>query len=59
MRYALATATIKAGWSAKKVASQLGHSSTAITLDMYVEDAPSWQDVADLWGDLPSAGQEP
>jgi len=30
----LATAAIKAGWSAKKVAAQLGHSSTAITLDM-------------------------
>jgi integrase len=54
LRHAFATAAIKAGWSAKKVASQLGHSSTAITLDMYVEDAPSWQDVEELWGDLPS-----
>ena len=58
LRHAFATAAIKAGWSAKKVAAQLGHSSTAITLDMYVEDAPSWQDVAELWGDLPSPGQE-
>ena len=53
LRHAFATAAIKAGWSAKKVASQLGHSSTAITLDMYVEEAPSWQDVEELWGDLP------
>jgi integrase len=58
LRHAFATATIKAGWSAKKVAAQLGHSSTAITLDMYVQDAPSWQDVAELWGDLPSRGAE-
>ena len=53
LRHAFATAAIKAGLSAKKMAAQLGHSSTAITLDMYVQDAPSWQDVAELWGDLP------
>ena len=58
LRHALAAAAIKAGWSAKKVASQLGDSSTAITLDMYVEDAPSWQDVAKLRGDLYSTEQE-
>jgi integrase len=58
LRHAFATAAIKAGWSAKKVAAQLGHSSTAITLDMYVQDAPSWQDVAELWGDLPSREAE-
>jgi integrase len=58
LRHAFATAAIKAGWSAKKVAAQLGHSSTAITLDMYVQDAPSWQDVAELWGDLPSRNAE-
>ncbi|MGA2976753.1 MAG: tyrosine-type recombinase/integrase [Spirochaetia bacterium] len=58
LRYAFATAAIKAGWSAKKVAAQLGHSSTAITLDTYVQDAPSWQDVAELWGDLPSRDAE-
>ena len=56
--HAFATAAIKAGGAAKKVASQLGHSSTAITLDMYVEDAPSWQDVAELWGDFQSPGPE-
>ncbi len=58
LRHAFATAAIKAGWSAKKMAAQLGHSSTAITLDMYVQDAPSWQDVADLWGDLPAREAE-
>jgi integrase len=56
LRHAFATAAIKAGWSAKKAASQLGHSSTAITLDMYLEDAPTWQDVAELWGDRPAPG---
>jgi len=40
------------------VAAQLGHSSTAITLDMYAQDALSWQDVAELWGDLPSREAE-
>ena len=40
LRHAFATVAIKAGWSAKKVAALLGHSSTAITLDMYLEDAP-------------------
>ena len=58
LRHAFATAAIKAGWSAKKMAAQLGHSSTAITLDMYVQDAPSWQDVTELWGDLPSREAE-
>ena len=58
LRHAFATAAIKAGWSAKKVAAQLGHSSAAITLDMYVQDAPSWQDVAELWGDLSSREAE-
>jgi integrase/recombinase XerD len=49
LRHAFATAAIKDGWSPKKVASQLGHSSTSITLDMYVEDSPAWRDLQKLW----------
>ena len=50
LRHVFATTALKAGWSAKKIAGQLGHSSTSITLDMYVQDSPTWQDLNSLWG---------
>lgn len=49
LRHVFATTALKAGWSPRKLAEQLGHSSTAITLDMYVHDSPTWQDIKNLW----------
>jgi hypothetical protein len=40
---------LKSGWSPKKIAVQLGHSSTSITLDMYCQDSPTWMDVKRLF----------
>jgi integrase/recombinase XerD len=60
LRHAFATAAIKDGWSPKKVASQLGHSSTFITLDMYVEDVATWKDLQALWkaNEMPNSGKK-
>jgi integrase len=49
LRHVFATTALKAGWSPKKIAIQLGHSSTSITLDMYCQDSPSCRDVKQLF----------
>ncbi len=49
LRHIFATTALKRGWSPKKIAEQLGHSSTSTTLDMYCRDEPSWQDVKELF----------
>jgi len=49
LRHVFATTALKAGWSPKKIAVQLGHSSTSITLDMYCQDTPSWRDLQQLF----------
>jgi len=49
LRHVFATTALKSGWSPKKIAVQLGHSSTSITLDMYCQDSPSWTDLKQLF----------
>jgi integrase len=49
LRHVFATTALKSGWSPKKIAVQLGHSSTSITLDMYCQDSPTWMDVKRLF----------
>lgn len=49
LRHVLATEALKAGWSPKKIAIQLGHSSTSTTLDMYCRDEPDYQDLKSLY----------
>ncbi len=53
LRHIFATTALKKGWSPKKIAEQLGHSSTSTTLDMYCRDEPSYADVRGLF-DEPS-----
>ena len=49
LRHVFATTALKASWSPKKIAVQLGHSSTSITLDMYCHDSPCWTDLKQLF----------
>ena len=49
LRHIFATEALKAGWSPKKIAIQLGHSSVSTTLDLYCQDSPDYQDVKSLF----------
>ncbi len=48
LRHIFATEALRAGWSPKKIAIQLGHSSASTTLDMYCQDSPDYQDLKRL-----------
>lgn len=49
LRHIFATEALKAGWSPKKIAIQLGHSSVSTTLDLYCQDSPDYQDIKSLF----------
>jgi len=51
LRHSFATNAIRKGWSLPKLSKWLGHSSVAITGDLYVHDEASATDVNLLWDD--------
>ena len=49
LRHIFATEALRGGWSPKKIAIQLGHSSVSTTLDLYCQDSPDYQDIKSLF----------
>ena len=43
---------LKKGHSIKAVSEYLGHSSVALTLDLYIHESLDWTDLNDLIGEI-------
>ena len=58
LRHSFATRTLKEGKSLKAVSKYLGHSSTAVTADLYIHDELTWEDVEDAENLEDAKGEE-